>query len=106
MDKKPFSANNSATNVQTNVSVQAAPGAGKRLCITAIFLSSAAAGQISLLNGSGGAAVIGPVNVAAAGPPVGITFPDGVWLSENTALCLTSTTAGNHHATVSGHISP
>ncbi len=92
-------------SAQTNASIKAAPGAGLRLYITDVIISNGAtAGNITLLDGSGGTVkfeVYPGVNGGAAH-----SFRTPLRLSDNTALVITSTTVTTHSVTVSGYIAP
>jgi len=85
---------------QTNATVIAAPGAGS-LYITDIFLSNGAtAGNVTLLNGSGGAVVwecYPAINGGASFCP-----RNPIKLSATTLLAITSTTVTTHSLTVCG----
>lgn len=92
-------------SAQTNTSVKAAPGAGLKLYITDIFLSNGAtAGNVTLLNGSGGSVVweAYPGINGGAAP----SFRTPIVLSANTALVITSTTVTTHSVTICGYTAP
>lgn len=88
---------------QTNTSVKAAPGAGLKLYITDIFISNGAtAGNVTLLNGSGGSVLWECYPGINGGAVLNLRQP--IVLSANTALCITSTTVTTHAINVSGFI--
>jgi len=90
---------------QTNTTVKAAPGAGLSLYITDIIISNGAtAGNITLLDGSGGTVLL-EIYPAING---GLThsFKSPIKLTANTLLAITSTTVTTHSATVAGFIAP
>jgi hypothetical protein len=90
---------------QTNVSVKASPGAGLSLYITDLVLSNGAtAGNITLLDGSGGT-VLFEIYPAINGG-VSLSFRNPIKLTAATALCLTSSTVTTHSIFVSGYIAP
>lgn len=90
-------------SAQTNTSVQASPGAGLALYITDIMISNGAtAGNITLLNGSGGT-VLFEIYPAVNGG-VSLNLKNPIKLSDATALCITSTTVTTHSVFVSGFI--
>ena len=90
---------------QSNTTIKAAPGAGLKLYITDITISNGAtAGNITLLDGSGGtvlyelyAAITGGVESNRRTPLV---------LTANTLLAITSTSVTTHSVTISGYIAP
>ena len=88
-------------SAQTNATVQAAPGADLRLVITWILISNGAvAGNITLLDGSGGSVLIEQY-VAING---GLALDDiKIALTENTLLAITSTSCTTHSVTVGGY---
>lgn len=92
-------------SAQTNTSLKSAPGAGLKLYITDVIVSNGAtAGNVTLLNGSGGAVLLElypGVNGGMAMP-----FRTPIALSANTALCITSTTVTTHSVTICGYTAP
>lgn len=90
---------------QTNTTIKAAPGAGLSLYITDLTISNGAtAGNITLLDGSGGTVkyeLYAPIN---GGCIVSLRSP--IKLTANTLLAITSTTVTTHSVTVSGFIAP
>lgn len=92
-------------SAQTNTSVKAAPGSGLKLYITDISISNGAtAGNITLLDGSGGT-VLYEIYPAVNGGAVD-NRRSPIVLTANTALCITSTTVTTHSINVSGYIAP
>lgn len=92
-------------SAQTNQSVKAAPGASLSLYITDLQISNGAtAGNITLLDGSGGT-VLYELYPAINGGAV-LTLRSPIKLTANTALCITSTTVTTHSIFVSGYIGP
>lgn len=90
---------------QTNTSVKAAPGASLSLYITDLQISNGAtAGNITLLDGSGGT-VLYELYPAINGGAV-LTLRSPIKLTANTALCITSTTVTTHSIFVSGYVAP
>jgi len=90
-------------SAQTNVSVKAAPGASLSIYITDIVLSNGAtAGNITLLDGSGGTVLFEIYPAVNGGATMSLRNP--IKLTANTALCLTSTTVTTHSIFVSGYI--
>lgn len=88
---------------QTNTTVKAAPGAGLKLYITDIILSNGAtAGNITLLDGSGGTVLFELYPAVNGGAVVNLRTP--IALTANTLLAITSTTVTTHSITVSGFI--
>lgn len=92
-------------SAQTNTTVQAAPGAGLSLYITDIVISNGAtAGNITLLDGSGGTVrfeIYPPINGG-----VSISLRQPIRLTANTALVITSTTVTTHSINVGGYAAP
>ena len=85
---------------QTNASVKTAPGAGS-LYITDIFLSNGAtAGNVTLLDGSGGTVLWEAYPGINGGAVCNLRNP--IKLTATTALCLTSTTVTTHSVTICG----
>jgi len=90
---------------QTNASIKVAPGAGLSLYITDISISNGAtAGNITLLNGSGGAVKYEIYPAINGGAVDNRRTP--IKLSANTALVITSTTVTTHSVNISGFIAP
>ncbi len=90
-------------SAQTNASVKASPGAGLAIYITDIMISNGAtAGNITLLDGSGGT-VLFEIYPAINGG-VALNLKNPIKLSDATALCITSTTVTTHSVFVSGFI--
>lgn len=98
-----FRASADYASAQTNASVVAAPGASLSLYITDIIISNGAtAGNITLLDGSGGTVVLELYPAANGG--LAHSFRNPIKLTANTALCITSTTVTTHTVTVTGYI--
>lgn len=92
-------------SAQTNTSVKAAPGASLSLYITDIVVSNGAtAGNITLLDGSGGTVLFEIYPAINGGATMSLRSP--IKLTANTALCITSTTVTTHSIFVSGYIAP
>jgi hypothetical protein len=92
-------------SAQTNASVQAAPGASLSLYITDVIISNGAvAGNITLLDGSGGTVLLEIYPAINGG--VAHSFRNPLRLTANTALVITSTTVTTHAVTVTGYIAP
>lgn len=92
-------------SAQTNATVQAAPGAGLSLYITDIIISNGAtAGNITLLDGSGGTVKFEIYPAINGGVSISLNQP--IRLTANTALCITSTTVTTHSVNVGGYIAP
>lgn len=92
-------------SAQTNASIQAAPGAGLSLYITDIVISNGAtAGNITLLDGSGGTVKFEIYPAINGGVSIALNQP--IRLTANTALCITSTTVTTHSVNVGGYIAP
>lgn len=90
-------------SAQTNASVKAAPGAGLSLYITDLTISNGAtAGNITLLDGSGGTVLYEVYPAINGGAVLSLRSP--IKLTANTALCLTSTSCTTHSIFVSGYI--
>jgi hypothetical protein len=90
-------------SAQTNATVVAAPGAGLSLWITDLIISNGAtAGNITLLDGSGGALLFELYPGINGG--VAHSFRNPIKLTANTLLALTSTTVTTHSVTVTGYI--
>jgi len=89
---------------QTNTQLVAAPEAGTRLYVTDVILSAGTqGGDVRLLNGSGGSAVVGPVWLPVGGS-LAHHFAVPVQLNQATALCLTSQNVTTHSVTVHGYV--
>lgn len=92
-------------SAQTNTSLKTAPGAGLKLYITDVIVSNGAtAGNITLLNGSGGAVLLELYPGVNGG--LSMPFRTPLVLSADTALCLTSTTVTTHSVTICGYTAP
>jgi hypothetical protein len=92
-------------SAQTNATVQAAPGANLSLYITDVVISNGAtAGNITLLDGSGGTVLLEIYPAINGG--VSHTFHTPLRLTANTLLAITSTTVTTHSVMVSGYIAP
>lgn len=90
-------------SAQTNVSVKASPGASLSLYITDIQISNGAtAGNITLLDGSGGTVLYEVYPAINGGAVLSLRSP--IKLTAATALCLTSTSCTTHSVFVSGYI--
>jgi hypothetical protein len=100
-----FNARADYAGAQTNATVQASPGAGLKLYITDIMISNGAtAGNITLLDGSGGT-VIWEIYTAINGGCVA-NFRTPIVLTTATLLAITSTTVTTHSIAVQGYIAP
>lgn len=92
-------------SAQTNTSVKASPGASLSLYITDIQISNGAtAGNITLLDGSGGTVLYEVYPAINGGAVLSLRSP--IKLTAATALCITSTTVTTHSIFVSGYIAP
>lgn len=92
-------------SAQTNTSIQAAPGAGLSLYITDIIISNGAtAGNITLLDGSGGTVKFEIYPAINGGVSISLRQP--IRLTANTALCITSTTVTTHSLNIGGYTAP
>lgn len=90
-------------SAQTNTSVKASPGASLSLYITDIQISNGAtAGNITLLDGSGGTVLYEVYPGITGGAVLSLRSP--IKLTAATALCITSTTVTTHSIFVSGYI--
>ena len=90
---------------QTNASIKAAPGAGLKLYITDIVISNGAvAGNITLLDGSGGTVKFEIYPAINGG--VAITLKSPIALTANTALVITSPSCTTHCVNIMGYIAP
>lgn len=90
-------------SAQTNTSLRAAPGAGLALYVTDIMISNGAtAGNITLLDGSGGTVLFEIYPAINGGVSMNLKNP--IKLTDNTALVVTSTTVTTHSVFVSGFI--
>ena len=88
---------------QTNATVVAAPGAGLSLYITDLIISNGAtAGNITLLDGSGGSLLFELYPAINGG--VSMSFRNPIKLTANTLLATTSSTVTTHAITVTGYI--
>lgn len=88
---------------QTNTSVKAAPGAGLSIYIKTIQISNGAtAGNVTLLDGSGGTVLYEVYPGINGGATLHLDQP--IKLTANTALCITSTTVTTHSVFISGFI--
>lgn len=98
-----FRASADYASAQTNTSVVASPGASLSLWITDIIISNGAtAGNITLLDGSGGSVLLELYPAINGG--LTHSFRNPIKLTAATALCLTSTTVTTHTITVTGYI--
>lgn len=92
-------------SAQTNTSIKTAPGAGLKLYITDVIVSNGAiAGNITLLDGSGGTVKLELYPGVNGG--LAHSFRTPIALSANTALCITSTTVTTHSVTICGYTAP
>lgn len=92
-------------SAQTNASVKAAPGASLKLYLTDIVISNGAtAGNITLLDGSGGTVLLELYPAVNGG--MALSFRTPIALTANTALCITSATVTTHSVTICGFIAP
>jgi hypothetical protein len=92
-------------SAQTNTSVKATPGSSLSLYITDLQISNGAtAGNVTLLNGSGGTVLYELYPAINGGATLSLRSP--IKLSADTALCITSTTVTTHSIFVSGYIAP
>lgn len=90
---------------QTNASIKAAPGASLKLYITDIAISNGAtAGNVTLLDGSGGTVLFEHYPGVNGGIVCNLRNP--IVLTANTALCITSTTVTTHSVNIGGFIAP
>ena len=89
---------------QTNATLEAAAPAGRRLVITWLVISNGAvAGNVTLLDGSGGA-VLFEIYPAING---GVALDNiHIELTEATLLAITSTTVTTHAVNVGGYSEP
>lgn len=98
-----FRASADYASAQTNTSVVASPGASLSLWITDIIISNGAtAGNITLLDGSGGSVLLELYPAINGG--LTHSFRNPIKLTAATALCLTSTSCTTHSVTVTGYI--
>jgi hypothetical protein len=98
-----FRASADYASAQTNATVVAAPGAGLSLYITDIIISNGAtAGNITLLDGSGGSVLLELYPAINGG--VAHSFRNPIKLTANTLLAITSSTVTTHAVTVTGYI--
>lgn len=92
------------TEAKTNESVVSAPGAGTALYIVSVVYNTAVAGTLKLLDGSGGTVLVGLPGLAAnGGASMFFGVETAIKLTDNTALCATTTGAGNATLTVTGY---
>ena len=90
-------------SAQTNATVKAAPGAGLKLYVTDVIISNGAtAGNITLLDGSGGTVLLELYPAINGG--MTHSFRNPIALTANTLLAITSTTVTTHSVTISGFI--
>lgn len=90
---------------QTNATVKAAPGASLSLYLTDIVISNGAtAGNITLLDGSGGTVLIEIYPAINGGLSTNLRTP--IKLTANTLLAITSVTCTTHTIFVSGFTAP
>lgn len=88
---------------QTNTTIKAALGLGLSIYITDIFVSNGAtAGNITLLDGSGGSVLFEFYPGVNGGCDRNLKTP--IILSDNTLLAITSTTVTTHSITVGGFV--
>lgn len=100
-----WSASADYASAQTNTTVKAAPGAGLKLYVTDVIVSNGAtAGNITLLDGSGGTVLLELYPAINGG--LTHSFRTPIALTANTLLAITSTTVTTHSVTVSGYIAP
>ena len=100
-----FRASVDYATAQTNATIQAAPGANLSLYITdAIISNGATAGNITLLDGSGGTVLLECYPAINGG--LTHSFRNPLRLTANTLLAITSTTVTTHSVTVTGYIAP
>jgi hypothetical protein len=98
-----FRASADYASAQTNTSIVSAPGAGLSIWVTDIIISNGAtAGNITLLDGSGGTVVLELYPAINGG--LTHSFRNPIKLTANTALALTSQTVTTHAITVTGYI--
>lgn len=99
-----WQAQHSETTAQTNHEIKAAPAGSLKLMLTDILISNGAvAGEVKLLDGSGGTVLL-HVYLAPYGGGF-FQFHTPIILTAATALCLTSVTVTTHTLTVSGFTS-
>lgn len=92
------------TGAITNHELKAAPAGGTALYIVSVVWNSAIAGTLKLLDGSGGTVLIGLPGIAAnGGASMFFGVETAIKLTDATALCGTSTGAGNHTITITGY---
>lgn len=90
---------------QTNATIKAAPGASLSLYITDILISNGAtAGNITLLDGSGGTVKWEIYPAANGGCVSNLRSP--IKLTANTLLAVTSATVTTHSVTITGYTAP
>lgn len=101
-DVTTWSVANSAAAAQTNVSLQASPGGALCLYVDWVVISNGAtAGEVKLLDGSGGTVMFAIEPGISGG--CAMTFDPPIKLTAATALCVTSTTVTDHRVNVGGH---
>lgn len=92
-------------SAQTNTSLKAAPAGSLKLYITDVIISNGAtAGNVTLLNGSGGTVLLELYPGINGG--LAHSFRTPIALTANTALCITSTTVTTHSVTICGYTAP
>jgi len=88
---------------QTNATVKAAPGASLKLYVTDVIISNGAtAGNVTLLDGSGGSVLL--EFYPAINGSLSHSFRTPIPLTANTLLAITSTTVTTHSVTINGFI--
>lgn len=98
-----FSASVDYATAQTNATVQAAPGASLKNYITDIIISNGAtAGNITLLDGSGGSVLLELYPAVNGGLTISLRTP--IAQTANTLLAITSTTVTTHTVTICGFV--
>lgn len=102
-----WSVNENHTTAQTNNELKATPGAGLRLYITDIILSTDTAMNIKLVEDTGGTPVTiaGPYYFAANGG-MHTNFRNPIPVTADKNLGFTSSAAGNHAVTINGYTAP
>ena len=100
-----WSASTDYSVAQTNATVKASPGVGLKLYITDVIISNGAtAGNITLLDGSGGTVLLEAYPAVNGG--LCKEFKTPITLTADTLLAITSTTVTTHSITVSGYVAP
>lgn len=89
-------------SAQTNASIKTAPGAGSIYITDVLISNGAVAGNITLLDGSGGTVLL----ECYPGINGGLVFnmKNPIKLTATTALCITSTTVTTHSLTICGFV--